>query len=118
MRYLLIITLALSLIGVAEAQAQRDTLKPRLSISPKRVQAGERFTLTARGFSPSATVTVLFAISGQAPYGSYAPPTGTLADGSYSLPFVFETCGNSPDALTITLVDAFGVQDSAPLVLC
>lgn len=124
MRYLLILALALTLVGAAEAQAQKDTLKPKLSITPKRVDAEERFTLNARGFNPNASVIVLFAIAGEEPYGTYTPPLPTTAEGTYSIPFVFAQCrqqdtgGDVTVDLTITLVDSFGVQDSAPLVLC
>jgi hypothetical protein len=119
MRYLLIIAAVLALAGTAQAAPPTTAGAPaKLTITPKRVDAGERFTLSARGFTPGASVTILFAITGQAPYASYTPPTVIAADGSYSLPFVFETCGNSPDNLTITLVDALGVSASARLVLC
>lgn len=119
MRYLLIIAAVLALAGTAQAAPPTDKGAPaKLSITPKRVDAQERFTLNARGFTPGASVVVLFAITGQEPYGSVSPPTLVLADGTYSLPFVFEACGNSPDDLTLTLVDSSGVSASARLVLC
>lgn len=119
MRYLLIIVAVLALAGTAQAAPPSVKGAPaKLSITPKRVTAGERFTLSARGFTPNASVTILFAITGQAPYGSVSPPTLVLADGTYSLPIVYEACGNSSDDLTITLLDSFGIQASARIVLC
>lgn len=119
MRYLLIIAAVLALAGTAQAAPPSVKGAPaKLSITPKRVAAGERFTLNARGFTPGASVTILFAITGQAPYGSVSPPTLVLADGTYSLPVVYAECGNSPDDLTITLVDSFGVSASARIILC
>ena len=107
-----------------ECQKAKDVYRPTLSISPTHVVAQERFTLTATGFHPNATSTVLFAITGQAPYGSYTPFYPITADGSFSIPFVFAECRKTDTGsdvtvdLTLTFVDSFGVRASAPLTLC
>lgn len=104
--------------SIQECAKARDVYQPSLTITPGRVVAEERFTLTASGFHPNASVVVLFAITGQQPYNTYTPFDPTNADGTFSIPIVFGACGTGTTNLTITLVDSFGVHASAPLVLC
>lgn len=104
--------------SIKECQKADEVFRPSLTIEPSHVSAGERFTLTASGFHVNAAVIVYFALAGQAAYGSYAPGTRTAADGSFSIPFVFEQCGADSVTLDIILVDEYGVYASAPLILC
>ena len=102
----------------------REVFQPTASISPTHVVADEPFWLTVTGFHPNASTTIYFAITGEAPYASYTPFYPTLADGSFSIPFVYAACrqidtgGDVTVDLTFTLVDSFGVHASAPLTLC
>jgi hypothetical protein len=107
-----------SFVSMKECAKAREVFQPSLSISPTHVGAGEQFTLIGRGFHPSTSTIVSFAITGQTPYAYYIPYYGTFEDGSFTIPFVFAACGNSPDDLTITLIDSFGVHASARLTLC
>ncbi len=115
-----IILVCLVLAGSAHAQSPvaKGGPQAKLTVTPKRVDAGETFTLSARGFSPNASVIVWFAITGQDPYGSYSPLYPTTAAGTFSIPFTFEQCGSGSTDLTLTLMDSFGVSASARLTLC
>lgn len=113
-----------SFSSMKECAKAREVFRPSLEISPTHVGADEQFSLIARGFHPSTTSTVFFAIAGEAPYGSYVPFYSIEEDGSFFIPFVFAACRLTdtgqevPVDLTITFVDSFGVHASAGLTLC
>lgn len=107
-----------SFTSIQDCAKAREVFQPTASISPTAVGADEQFRLNATGFHANASVVVYFAITGQAPYGTYVPFNPTSADGTFTIPFVFLTCGNSPDDLTLTLVDSYGVHASARMTLC
>lgn len=113
-----------SFASLPECARAREVFQPTLSINPESVGADEQFTLTATGFHADASLIVLFAITGQAPYGTYTPFYPTAANGSFSIPFVFAACrqidtgGDVTVGLTLTLVDSYGVHASAEMTLC
>lgn len=102
--------------SLPECAKARSVFRPVLIVNVGAVVAGETFTLDGLGFHPSTDAMLSIAVTGQAPY--FSVPTTTDVFGQAGFLLSFTGCGGSPDFLTLTLTDSFGVNASTTLRLC